>query len=155
MSLIFMNMSMMICYINAFDPFVAYESLISNEDVDPDLQFYVDNITDSHYYDSEKFGSHFKENKNKTFSSIHFNARSLPKHIDRLTQFLCGLNFEFDVFGISETWMKEKSPIVQIPNYSFLCKGRQSKAGGGVGLYVKADLSFTVRDDLSIGCSCV
>ena len=26
-----------------FDPFVAYESLISNEDVDPDLQFYVDN----------------------------------------------------------------------------------------------------------------
>ena len=85
-----------------FDPFVAYESLISNEDVDPDLQFYVDNITDSHYYDSEKFGSHFKENKNKTFSTIHFNARSLPKHIDRLTQFLCGLNFEFDVIGISE-----------------------------------------------------
>ena len=67
-----------------------------------------------------------------------------------MTQFLCGLNFKFDVIGISETWIKEKSPIVQIPNYSFLCKGRQSKAGGGVGLYVKAGLGFTVRDDLSI-----
>ena len=91
-----------------FDPFVAYESLISNEDVDPDLQLYVDNITDSQYYDSEKFGSHFKESENKTFSSNHFNARSLPKHINRLTQFLCGLNFKFNVIGISETWMKEK-----------------------------------------------
>ena len=133
-----------------FDPFVAYENLISNEDVDPDLQFYTDNITDSQYYDSENFNLYFKDNCNKTFSSIHFNVRSLPKHIDQLTNFICGLNLKFDVIGISETWMKENSPVVQIPNYSFLCKGRQSKAGGGVGLYVKSDLDFTIRDDLSI-----
>ena len=70
-----------------FDPFVAYENLISNEDVDPDLQFYTDNITDSQYYDSENFNLYFKDNCNKTFSSIHFNVRSLPKHIDQLTNY--------------------------------------------------------------------
>ena len=37
-----------------------------------------------------------------------------------------------------------------IPNYSFLCKSRSSRRGGGVGIYVNKTYNYKERTDLSI-----
>ena len=53
---------------------------------------------------------------------------------------------------MSETWLSDVSPIdtFNIPNYSFLCKSRSSKRGGGVGIYVNKTYNYKEGTDLSI-----
>ena len=40
--------------------------------------------------------------------------------------------------------------LYQLNNYNFIEKHRHDKIGGGVGLYVKENIAFTNRDNLSI-----
>ena len=53
---------------------------------------------------------------------------------------------------MSETWLCDVSPIdtFNIPNYSFLCKSRSSKRGGGVGIYVNKTYNYKEGTDLCI-----
>ena len=53
---------------------------------------------------------------------------------------------------MSETWLSDVSPIdaFNIPNYSFLCRSRSSKRGGGVGIYVNKTYNYKEGTDLSI-----
>ena len=86
------------------------------------------------------------------FSIIHTNIRSLSKNFDNLVIFLKLLNRNLSCIGISETWLNDISPIdtFSIPSYSFLCKSRNSRRGGGVGIYVNKTYNYKERTDLSI-----
>ena len=86
------------------------------------------------------------------FSFIHVNIRSLPMNFDNLVIFLGLLNRNLSCIGISETWLNDISPIdiFNIPSYSFLCKSRSSRQGGGVGIYVNNTYNLEERTDLSI-----
>ena len=53
--------------------------------------------------------------------------------------------------SISETWLKNNKTqfeYVQIDSYKSEFKNRESKSGGGVGLYIKEHISFHVPHDL-------
>ena len=91
-------------------------------------------------------------NKPDMFSMIHRNIRSLPKNLDNLVIFLKLLCRNLSCIGISETWLCDISPIdtFNIPSYSFLCKSRSSRRGGGVGIYVKKMYNYKERTDISI-----
>ena len=120
---------------------------IRNDDLDPDFQFYVEDLGDSQYYHPNGFTDKYVGmDSDEYFSNIHFNARSLPKNIDSIKMFLRTLKFSFNVIGISETWIKQENPLLYIPSYTFVSKSRQSKSGGGVAIYIRETLSYYVRD---------
>ena len=77
----------------------------------------------------------------KDFSNLlivgHINARSVPKHIGEISNFLhetC-----LDVIGVSETFIKTHTVknLCKISGFKFLRKDRSTKHGGGVGIFVK------------------
>ena len=59
--------------------------------------------------------------------------------------------YKFDIVALSETWLennKTQLKYVQIDGYKSEFKNRESKSGGGLGLYIKQRMSFNVRHDL-------
>ena len=119
------------------------------KDTDPDRNCTFFNKQQSYEYNINDFNT---INKPDMFSMIHTNIRSLPKNFDNFIIFLKLLNRKLSCIGISETWLNDISPIdtFNIPNYSFLCKSRSSKRGGGVGIYVNKTYNYKERTDLSI-----
>ena len=84
----------------------------------------------------------------RPLSLLHLNIRSLPAHITELETYLSMLKYDFNVIGISETWLKESTyEIYNLQNYNHIAKFRD---GGGVSLLIDKCLTFIARDDLSI-----
>ena len=82
---------------------------------------------------------------------LHVNIRSLIKNIDRLHQLICNLPIEPDIIFVTETKLNCKSNIkfTNINNYTFIHKNSLSCAGG-VGIYLKNQLEFTIRQDIEL-----
>ena len=69
-------------------------------------------------------------------------------------QLLSDLNYSFNIISLSETWInKYNEPICNfdLPGYSFYSQPSTQRAGG-VGLFIKNDMKFSVRHDLT-SCS--
>ena len=59
------------------------------------------------------------------------------------------LNHEFSIIAFSETWLKDHNPDnYNMSGYNSEHNLRLSRAGGGVSLYIKDTIEYTVRDDL-------
>ena len=55
-----------------------------------------------------------------------------------------------DIILLCETFLKNSNAnLYNLPGYNFVYKCRSTKLRGGVGIYIKHNLSFIVRDDLS------
>ena len=89
-------------------------------------------------------------NQHRNHLSIgHLNTQSMLSSFDEFSVLL--ESHKFDVFALSETWLKDDSQrlkYVTIPGYQFTFKNREVKRGGGVGLYIKDELSFKERKDI-------
>ena len=61
---------------------------------DPDKNFFNNKFleTDSPYFFFENFNIFLRQLTEKTFSSCHYNVKSLSKNIDKLKDFLASLN---------------------------------------------------------------
>ena len=74
----------------------------------------------SNYYDFDQFhnsiANHASLNK---LSLIHYNARSLNKHFDKLCEDLHVLKFPFSIIGVTETWMTSASSNFSLKGYNF------------------------------------
>ena len=53
------------------------------------------------------------------------------------------------ILAIQETWSIHHPHFINIPGFNFTHKQRPSGRGGGVGFYVRNNLSFEVRDELT------
>ena len=88
---------------------------------------------------------------NPPFSFLHFNVRSLTNKLDDLQQYLGELVHKFSVIGISETWLNiDNESQIQLPGYSFVNNNRNTKTGGGVGMFISSVINFHVRNDLNL-----
>jgi exonuclease III len=77
------------------------------------------------------------------------NCRSLLCNFDDIVDFICSLNNLFDVICMSETWLIQLTEDqVNITGFTFVGKHRKNKKGGGVGIYVKNELKFKIRNDI-------
>ncbi|EDO39781.1 predicted protein [Nematostella vectensis] len=76
------------------------------------------------------------------------NANSLSNHIDEIRIFM-SVNSNVDVLAINETKIDDmiSDQEVNIPGYEIIRKDR--KRGGGVCIYVKSNINYTIRDDLN------
>ena len=60
--------------------------------------------------------------------------------------------YKFDVTVLSETWLKDykyQQNYVQINGYNAIFKNRTNKRGGGVDFYIKDQVKYTIRKDLT------
>ena len=68
--------------------------------------------------------------------------------MDDLSFFLSSLNVKFSVIGITETWLRDLSPVVNLNGYHFAYKKRSERSGGGVGMYIANNLDLKMRTDI-------
>ena len=112
--------------------------------------------TNFSYYLTHDFHKLHKKNSNKTnntnFSVLHTNICSLQGNFDNLEQLLNNLEYEFDIIALTETWHTEGNQNF-IPG---LLTGYQHYEGisgstlkGGCGFYIKNNISFVVRQELT------
>ena len=126
------------------------------DDLDPDTNFYNDVLYQStslcKYYLEESFKKElFNVDDAKSLSACHVNIRSLQSNFDALKNYFANLQFEFTMFGVTETWLNEtNSDQFSMPGYHFIENHRSGRCGGGVGIFLKNYCNFCVRDDLVV-----
>ena len=82
---------------------------------------------------------------------MHLNIRSLNNKFNDFTEYLRSLNHEFSVVGLSVTCLNDITKnCYNMNNYSFINRTRQTKNGGGVGMYISKHLEFKIREDLTV-----
>ena len=85
----------------------------------------------------------FNHKKNNDLFLIHFNVRSLQKHIEQLNNYLVGFKNQPDIVAISESKLKEGliNRNIELECYGFL-HSDSKKCAGEVGLYIKDTIKF-------------
>ena len=81
----------------------------------------------------------------------HLNVRSLYSKIDQVSHIIN--KYKYDVFAVSETWLDSTvaDSEIAIDGYDVYRRDRSNDVrGGGVCLYVKTMLSFTLTNDLVV-----
>ena len=121
-----------------------YKKFNSNSDSDFELEFDFN----CKYYLDDRFIDSFK-NVNNSFSLLHFNSRSLNKNFDAISEFVSTLSFNFSIYGFSETWINNSTPLLfDMNGYAFVHSDRNLGKGGGVALLISHSLNYVVRTDL-------
>ena len=71
--------------------------------------------------------------------------------LDDLQQYLEELARKCSVTGISGTWLNnDNESQIQLPGCSFVDNNRNTKTGGGVGMFISSVISFHVKNDLNL-----
>ena len=92
--------------------------------------------------------------KNDNFIFLHLNIRSLQKNFNKLQHLLHELTIPPDIIALSETWTTETSFFKpNLTGYVYLCNTSLCNRAGGVAMFVKNDLNFTIRKDLNFSCN--
>lgn len=85
-----------------------------------------------------------------SFLMIHVNIRSLQKNLPKLLEFLSDINHTPELIAVSETWCDSSSFFKpSIPGYEFVCSSFSCNRAGGVGIFIKSSIEFSVRNDLT------
>ena len=126
-------------------------------DINPDSYYYNDLSfsiqQNSNYYHEDSFNQSFQRvfNDNDTLSLMHLNIRSIPSNLTKLVQYLSNLNVNFDIIGISETWLNETNKdIYNLNGYNHVPLVRQDRIHGGVSLFISASISYRILNEISI-----
>ena len=105
------------------------------------------------YYCEERF-CNLSSSSNKLLA-LNLNIQSLPAKFEKLLDFIDFFdrkNVKFDIICLQEIWQIKKSELFNIPGYHpliYKCR-RNEVQGGGVGIYIRDNLSYNLREDLSI-----
>ncbi len=103
------------------------------------------------YLSLSNIKEHFvSSNKNKDFTILHCNIRSLIKNIDSLSELILTFPFPPDIVAVSETKLNENSNLRAelLPGYNLFFQNSLSKAGG-VAVFVRKSLACRERSDLA------
>ena len=86
--------------------------------------------------------------KNRGLKFFHVNVRSLQGNFDELQNIL--VNSKIGIFTLTEIFINAHTETSEfdIPGYTFLYKIRENGIGGGVGIYIRNNIHFIIREDL-------
>ena len=125
-------------------------------DVDPDIQYYNDqcNLTlQSCDYHLENMFNNKLSNlgiNSNCWSLFHHNIRSIPNNLSKLENYLSLLEHKFSIIGLSESWLKEHNvDTFSLDGYNSEHNIRKLRNGGGVSLFIRENIEYFVRDDLT------
>ena len=143
------------------DPFDLDTDEIDNplKNTDPDL-FHLHNdsgVPACNYYTENSFNDKYDNMnlQNNSFSIMHLNIRSTQKNYHDLDIYLNALKNQFDVIGLSETWLNVNSANTFKPD-GFKTENayRVAKSGGGVSLLINESIGYKLREDISFTKDC-
>ena len=85
---------------------------------------------------------------------MYLNIRSLinPHSFNKLECLISELQIKPDIIAINKTWEKPSSSgrYKNLNDYSFISNPRLKSKGGGVGMYIKNTIVFSLCSELSI-----
>ena len=138
----------------SFNPFSPEEKLLV-DDNDPDQNFYNDTGIGNYetpYMYEDKVMSYLKDLKEyENLSLLHLNIRSIQANFENFHHLLEESNFSFNIICLSETWITDKAfrenSCYHIQNYD--AERKSKKKGGGVLIYVRSNLMYKIRNDVT------
>ena len=110
--------------------------------------FESETVNSKYYAPNEFLARKFAKSK---FSILHLNIVSLQSRINELRELLALLNYPFDLIAISETKLKTDCDIavnIDLDGYDFE-KTTTDTFFGGVAIYIRKSLKYSVRKELS------
>ena len=142
---------------NDFEQVIFNTSLLSNptDDFDPDLNYFNDlNLVTSYIFQNE-VKNYLNYNKQNNLSILHLNIRSIRKNFESFRELLETTDDSFNIICLTETWSKDlefkTNSLFHLQQYNSIHSERKSKKkGGGLLIYIKNDLIYKVRNDLSV-----
>jgi hypothetical protein len=138
-----------------FDPFELNEDGGILDEIDPDNNFYNTHanslVNSSKYLQPDLVRSATNKSKSPlNLSVFSLNIRSMRQNHTALDSLLNSIDFPFSFIGLTETWLKpNNAALYGISGYSHEYLTRDDRPGGGLSLYVKDNLDYRVRHDLS------
>ena len=127
-------------------------------DIDPDNNFYNQCAKQCDYFSIEDFRKKCEniESNQRSLSLLHANIRSVRQNFQSLETYMQSLSFNFDVIGLSETWLSDDDVNSFNPiSYNVESACRSQKLGGGVSLLLNKSLRYSRRNDLSVMTSSI
>ena len=119
----------------------------------------IDTISDLNYPDHEYFAllgisqlnQHFSSNCNvlRMFSVNSQSFNSIQK-LEQLELLLSTGKVNFDIISICETWHNFSSEVHRIPGYACHSVIRERNKGGGISIYIREDVSYSVLSEFSV-----
>lgn len=82
----------------------------------------------------------------RNFNVIHINAQSIPAHYPELLASFDGKNIH--AILVSESWLKPCLPSTSysLPGFNLIRNDRTGSGGGGVAIYLRSHISYSVVD---------
>lgn len=89
-----------------------------------------------------------KKNKHCNLNIAHINIRSIVGSMSDIKE--CILKDRFDIFAVSETWLTHvtRDEVVGIDGFRLVRRDRGLGRGGGILLYVRNSMKFSVLDNI-------
>ena len=112
-------------------------------------------LIESKYYDMESLITYMKHGRheNNQIKVMHLNIQSLSAKYEQLKQLVSQLNDEkiyLDAILLCETFLHEgNANLFNMQGYNLEYRNRTCISRGGVAIYIRSNISYTVRDDLS------
>ena len=111
----------------------------------------------SRYYEIDELIRTYQENNTygkTSINIIHINIQSLSAKLENLKNLVGTLQENgilLNFILICETFLHDGNVnLVELPGYNLTYKNRIHRSRGGVAIYVKSDIEFKLREDLSI-----
>ena len=107
-----------------------YKDILETPDKNDPSEYLYETRSESKYFSINKSGKLFKEAaKQKGFSLLHCNTRSLGKNVSLLHDILLSVETRPDIIAISETKINENSYVnINLPGYNFVNTNSKSQA---------------------------
>ena len=121
---------------------------------DPDVNLTVlnDNLDafNCNYHSIDSFKLMKQQLPNNGLSVICFNIRSFNRNGDEFLSYLSNCQYDFDIIVLTETWAKnETHALCYIPGYNSAHNLRENRKGGGVSIFVKDSINFSVIETVN------
>ena len=103
------------------------------------------------YLTENQFKHHITNIADDTFLLAHFNIRSINRNFDNLRLLLQNtIQQTCSVIGLTETWLNSNSHLFDLPGFESVCRNRQNRVGGGVGLYISNKFEYIIHEELNV-----
>ena len=129
-----------------YDRTTQYENIETNP-------FNLADINSNYYDVNDILPDKFSHN-NFQCKMLHLNIQGLSSKFDQLQTLLSELSdahVEIDYILLCETFVNDDNAhLFKLPNYNFIYKNRKIKSKGGVAIYIRDNIQYNLREDLSI-----
>jgi len=115
--------------------------------------FNLADINSNHYDVNDILPDKFSQN-NIQCKVFHLNIQELSSkcyQLHTLHSDLSDAHVEIDYILSSETFVNDDNAhLFKLPNYNFIYKNRKIKSKGGVAIFIRDNIQYNLREDLSI-----